>query len=184
MRPWLTAAFCTAWRSKASRYSVVPLRCLLIVTVVLGSVAVGAAMPKNAVERQAVAELLALHQQDRQAHFKHDINALLVHTAPEVLDVRNGRTRLLTRKDLRAKFAGYFSHTEFSAWDDVEPPVVRVSPDGRMGWMVVRVHLVYIDHDKSGKASEERSTMAWMSAYEKRDGVWLMTAVTSTSDER
>ena len=100
-----------------------------------------------------------------------------------VLDVRDGKTRVVTCADMRARFTNYFGRAKFSAWDDVEPPVVRASEDGTMGWMVVRVHVAYTEGDTSGREAKRDSIMAWMAAYEKRDGQWIMTAVTSTSDE-
>jgi hypothetical protein len=155
----------------------------LLAALVLGSLA-SAAERKNAVQQQAEAELLALHQQDRMAHFNHETNALLAHLGRQLFDVRDGKVTVMGREDVRSKFANYFSHAEFSAWDDVQPPVVRVSNDGMMGWMIVRVRIAYTERDKSGHKTEHDSIMAWMSTYEKSHGNWIMTAVTSTSDER
>ncbi len=129
------------------------------------------------------AELLALHQADRRAHFDHDVNALLMHTADRVIDVRNGKVTVLSRADVAGKFAEYFRRAEFLKWDDVQAPIVRVSSDGRLGWMIVRVRIAYTEMDSTGKKIRRDETMAWMSAYEKQNGVWMMTAVTSTSDK-
>ncbi len=155
----------------------------LITTYALFAALAAAEEKKTPAQRQAETELLALHQQDRQAHFNHDVNALLAHAVPQLLDVRDGKTALLTPEDVRAKFTDYFRRADFSAWDDLEPPVVRVSSDGQMGWMIVRVHIAYTEREKSGSNTKHDSTAAWMAAYEKRDGNWVMTAVTSTSDE-
>ena len=140
--------------------------------------------PQGHLQQQGQAELLALHQADRRAHFSHDVAALLSHTAPQLLDVRDGTVKVMTHDELKAKFDGYFRRAEFAAWDDVQPAVVHISADGHSGWMVVQVRITYFEKDASGKRTEHRSTAAWMSAYEKRAGTWLMTAVTSTSDER
>ena len=129
------------------------------------------------------AELLAIHQADRRAHFNHDVDALLVHTPTKVLDVRDGKVGVLSREDVRARFVEYFRRANFTAWDDVQPPIVHVSSDGRTGWMIVRVHIAYTETDDSGKTNTHDETMAWMSAYEKQHGKWMMTAVTSTSDQ-
>jgi hypothetical protein len=53
-----------------------------------------------------------------------------------------------------------------------------------MGWMIVHVHIAYTQVDREGKKAQTDSTMAWMSAYEKRNDVWIMTAVTSTSQSK
>jgi hypothetical protein len=49
-----------------------------------------------------------------------------------------------------------------------------------MGWMIVRVRIAYTETDASGKKTNENTVGAWMSAYEKQNGTWIMTAVTST----
>ena len=131
-------------------------------------------------QSQAEAELLSLHTEERRAHFDHDVQALLAHVAPEVVDVRDGRVNHMSREDVRARFLAYFKRAEFSAWDDVDPPIVRVSSDGKMGWMIVRVRIAYTETDAFGKKTKQDSVGAWMSAYEKLNGNWIMTAVTST----
>lgn len=127
-----------------------------------------------------MAEVLAVHQADRRANFNHDIEDLVARAAPETLDVRDGQINRMTREDVRKRFTEYFWSAEFSAWDDVEPPVVRVSPDGRMAWMIVRVRISYTETEASGKKKPVQSIDAWMAAYEKQAGKWVMVAVTST----
>ena len=55
-------------------------------------------------QRQAEAELLSLHTEERRAHFDHDVQALLAHVGPEVVDVRDGRVNHMSREDVRARF--------------------------------------------------------------------------------
>jgi hypothetical protein len=136
---------------------------------------------QSAAQKNGAGELLALHQADRRAHFDHDIEHLLAGVGDELLDVRNGKINHLRREDMRKQFAEYFQKAQFTAWNDLEPPTVRVSDDGNMGWMIVRVRITYTEKDKSGKSVVQDAVMAWMSTYEKHNGKWTMTAVTSTS---
>ncbi len=148
---------------------------------------VGTGVPEtsdNHAQKQAVAELLALHREERRAHFEHDVKFLLAHVAPQLLDVRDGRVNRMSRDDVRDKFVEYFKNAQFSAWDDVEPPIVRVSADGTIGWMIVRVRIAYTETFAAGKTTNENSVGAWMSSYEKQNGTWIMTAVTSTFGEK
>jgi len=46
--------------------------------------------------------------------------------------------------------------------------------------MIVRVRIAYTETDASGGKTKQDSVGAWMSAYEKLNGNWIMTAVTST----
>ena len=142
---------------------------------------IGRGFAESPAQRKAEGELLALHQADRRAHFDYDIDGLLRNLGSELLDVRDGKINHLSREDVRKKFAEYFKQAQFTAWDDLEPPIVRVSHDGSMGWMIVHVRIAYTEKDSSGKKAVHDDTMAWMSAYEKREGHWTMTAVTSTT---
>jgi hypothetical protein len=47
--------------------------------------------------------------------------------------------------------------------------------------MIVRVRIAYTKKDAGGATSKEDTVMAWMSAYEKRDGKWLLVANATTS---
>ena len=98
----------------------------------------------------------------------------------EFIYVRDGKIQTQTKEDLRKRFTEYFQGAEFSAWDDLEPPIIHVSPDGQMGWMVVRVKIAYSKTDAAGKKTQEQSVIAWMSVYEKREGKWLHVANAST----
>ena len=142
--------------------------------------AVKPASSDNSVQKEAETELLSLHKDERRAHFDHNVNFLLAHVAPQLLDVRDGKVNRMSRDDVREKFEGYFKQSQFSAWDDVEPPIVHASSDGKMGWMIVRVRIAYNETDVSGKRTTQNTVGAWMSAYEKQNGTWLLTAVTST----
>lgn len=138
----------------------------------------------NRAQKQGEAELLDLHKQERRAHFEHDANFFLAHIGYQLLDVRDGQVNRMSRGDVRAKFVEYFKNANFLAWDDVEPPIVRISTDGNTGSMIVRVRIVYTESDQSGKKTDQSTVGAWMSAYEKRNGTWVMTVVTSTFAEK
>ena len=135
---------------------------------------------QGSLEQQGEADLLALHRSDRTAHFKHDVATLLEHIGPQLLDIRHGKINSMNRYEVRRRFTDYFQSAQFSAWDDLESPIVKVSPDGQFGWMAVRVHIAYTE---IGKNVSQSSVMAWTSTYERRTGNWIMTTVTTTSDQ-
>jgi hypothetical protein len=136
---------------------------------------------ESAAQKNGERELLALHQADRRAHFDHDLQHLLAGLGGELIDVRDGKINRMSREEVRKRFAEYFQRSRFTRWDDLEPPIVRVAADGKMGWMIVRVRITYTEKDDSGKSLLHDQTMAWMSGYEKHDGKWILRAVTSTA---
>jgi hypothetical protein len=121
-------------------------------------------------------ELLAVHQAGLRVHLNRDVDFIVAGIGPEFTTVHEGNIRVMSREDVRKQFTEYFRGAEFSAWDDLEPPVIRISPDGKMGWMIVRVRIAYTKTDAAGERSKEDTVMAWMSAYEKHDGKWLLVA--------
>jgi hypothetical protein len=139
---------------------------------------------ESTAEKQAETELLSLHMEERRAHFNHDVETLLAHVAPQLLDVRDGRVNRMSREDVRKRFLEYFKQYQFSAWDDVEPLIIHASADGKTGWMIVRVRIAYRETGTSGKKADQNTVGAWMSAYENQNGKWVMTAVTSTFSEK
>jgi ketosteroid isomerase-like protein len=149
------------------------------VAVLLGLICAAPARPTSEPE-SAKAGLLALHQADRRAHFAHDVDALLSVLPPEFIYVRDGKIQMQTKEAIRKRFTEYFQGAEFTAWDDLEPPIVRVSPDGLMGWMIVRVKISYNKTDAAGKKTSEEAVCAWMSTYEKVEGKWVHVANVST----
>lgn len=110
------------------------------------------------------------------------MNALVAALPPDFrhISVRDGKIETQSSDDLRTQFTNYFQGAEFSAWDDLEPSIIHVSPDGQMGWRVVRVRIAYPKTDSAGKKTRERSAIAWMSVYEKQEGKWLPMANAST----
>jgi len=126
-------------------------------------------------------ELLAVHQAGRRAHLNRDVDFIVAGMGSEFTTVHEGAIRVMSREDVRKQFTEYFRGAEFSAWDDLEPPLIQISPDGKMGWMIARVRIAYTKTDAGGATSKEDTVMAWMSAYEKRDGKWLLVANATTS---
>jgi len=139
--------------------------------------------PQAAVSPQEQ-ELLAVHAADRRAHLARDVDALLLHGGPEIVEVRDGEVHRLTREQVRENFRTYFGKAHFTAWHDLSPPVVSVSPDGRLGWMIVRVHVAYWERSPEGVLKTTDEVLAWMASYERVGGTWRMTAVTTTTQKK
>ena len=126
------------------------------------------------------AELLTLHEEQRTAHLEKRADLLVASQADSLISISRGNVSVTDSAAVRAMFQSYFDQVEFHAWDDAAPPIVRISPDGQMAYVIVqkRVHLSPADSTKSGET--ERTMYAWLAVYEKRDGNWRMTAIAST----
>ena len=126
------------------------------------------------------AEILRLHERQRAAHLERRADWLVEEWADSLVSVSGGRVSISSADRGRAGFQGYLDASTFQAWDDIVPPRIRISPDGRMAYVVVekRVHLT--TRDSTGRAAAERTRYAWLSVYEKLDGRWRLAAIAST----
>lgn len=127
------------------------------------------------------AALLRLHAEQRTAHLEHRADLLVAGQADTLWNVSRGDVSAGPRDEVRASFQAYFDASTFSAWDDITPPRIRISADGRMAYIIVekRVH-VAITPSGGGAPTVNRVRYAWLSVYEKIDGRWQMTAIAST----
>jgi len=129
------------------------------------------------------AELLRLHERARAAHLQKRADWLVGEWADTLFSISRGGVSIGTienRERGRARFQEYFDASTFQAWDDIAPPIIHISPDGQMAYVVVqkRVHLTA--PDSTGATAAERTRYAWLSVYEKQDGKWRLSAIAST----
>jgi hypothetical protein len=123
--------------------------------------------------------LLRLHARERQAHLQGNANLLATGLADRIVNVENGEVEIRSRQEVRHHFAEYFGRVKYTSWDDVQPPIVRISPDKHMAWMVIQIKAQLADTSgpRAGKPREFISS--WISTFEKQDGEWRMIAVSS-----
>jgi hypothetical protein len=126
------------------------------------------------------AELLRLHTTDREAHFKTDVSLLQQSASDEFISVSNGAVARISKEQERTFFEAYFKGATYSEWDDLEPPIVRVSKDGSMAWMITRVRVTRAEKNSDGVARTTTFVYAGVMTYEKRAGKWFRVANVST----
>ena len=135
--------------------------------------------PSIDLEKQK-AELLRIHRADREAHFKTDVE-LLQHSAPEeFIAVSSGKIDRIKKADEEKQFREYFAGAKYYEWDDLEQPIIRVSNDGSMAWMITRIRVRRTQRDREGKQVERKFVYAGIMTYEKRDKKWIRIANVST----
>ena len=140
------------------------------------------AQPSAALEKEK-AELLRLHQSNREAHFKTDVDALLENAPEEMISVGRGKINRPSKEDARKMFTGYFRDAKYYEWDDVEEPIVRISNDASMAWMITRTRVRRVQKKADGAEQEEKFVYAGIMTYEKRDGRWVRVANVSTFEQ-
>ena len=135
--------------------------------------------PKVDLEKERAA-LLEVHRTDRQAHFETNANLLLEHAADEFISVNGGKINLATRAEVKAMFEGYFKNAKYFEWDDLESPIIRISDDASMAWMIVRTKVRRTQRLASGEQQERAFVYSGIMTYEKQRGKWVRIANVST----
>lgn len=124
---------------------------------------------------QEKASLLGVYRREVRSHLDLDADWLADTTGESFIYTGAGKIGRETPESIRKFFKGYFEGATYLQYDDLEPPVVRVSDDGSMGWVISRVKV------RRTQGGQERGFVyAGGMIYEKREGQWVRVANVST----
>jgi hypothetical protein len=101
------------------------------------------------------AELLRLHQLARTAHLERRADRMVESIDDGVRFVAAGEVAVISPEENRARLQAYFDRSTFQAWDDIAPPILRISPDGRMAYKIVQKRIRLTAPDSSGRPVAE-----------------------------
>jgi hypothetical protein len=118
------------------------------------------------------AQLLALHEEVMQAHRESNVDTLMKSDAPDYFSANRGLIAQPTLEARRARFQHYFGTTRFAEYIDLVPPVVRVSNDGSLGWVIVQVRAKGVQSTSNGGSQAITFESAWIELYERRGDAW------------
>lgn len=123
---------------------------------------------------------MALHEQQRTAHLTYDPALFAAMFHDPITQLNGGRIATSTKAESMERIARYFGNVHFLEWDDIDPPVVRISKDGSMAYRIVHKRVRLTFENDAGEAEEEDTIFAWMEVWEKIEGEWHLMAVAST----
>jgi hypothetical protein len=126
------------------------------------------------------ASLLRLHALAQTAHLDKRPDLLVASFADSFLNISRGAVTLRTPAENRARFQAYFGRSTFLEWADLAPPLIRISPDGQMAYVIVQKRVRLSALDSAWVPRPEHTIFAWVELYEKRGGQWTLMAVAST----
>jgi hypothetical protein len=121
------------------------------------------------------AAILALHEKAMLAHREGNVELLLADEPDDYVIANRGAVTRPVREERRARLGPYLSSTKFEVYRDRIPPIVRVSDDGSLGWVIVEAEAKGTRRAEDGTESPVEFVSAWIELYEKRDGRWLRT---------
>lgn len=124
----------------------------------------------------AIKRLIELHELQRTAHFNRDAKLLVSILADDYTEINNGKVTSSKKEDLIKRFQDYFDLATFIEWDDITPPIIEVSDDATIAYVLVNKRVKLTTQDKK----EELTIFAWTATFKNINGNWLMTSITST----
>ena len=119
-----------------------------------------------------------MHERARRAHLEGRVELMAGDWAEEVVSASGGDLTTEPRDALRRFFEGYFARVKYIEWRDAAAPVAKVSRDGRMGWLAVKVEARYLLKAEPEKG-EQRFKSSWIATYQREGCDWKMTGIAS-----
>lgn len=144
-------------------------RLALVMAWLIGLADADAAVPGVGAE----AELLALHKEVMDAHLEGDVELLLRAEGEEYVVANRGEITHPSREERRARLGPYLQHTRYPVYRDLVPPIVEISADGSLGWVVVQIEARGERINEDGSTAPVEFVSAWIELYRKEDGKWL-----------
>ncbi|HUE89405.1 MAG TPA: nuclear transport factor 2 family protein [Vicinamibacterales bacterium] len=125
-------------------------------------------------ERDPGAELLEIHEQVLEAHRTGDVDLWMGAETDEFVSANAGSITFPTLAERRAMREPYLRSTTFDVYRDVTEPVVEVSPDGQLGWVIVQVEVAGTQIAPDSSTASIQAVWAWIELYRKVDGQWKL----------
>ncbi len=108
-----------------------------------------------------------MHGNILEAHRAGDVGAWMATETDTVVSANRGEVSFSSATERRAGRDRYLSSTTFSVYQDLRPPLVMVSEDGTLGWVIAEVEIKGM-HSSEGMADEPvEGIWAWVEFYEK-----------------
>jgi hypothetical protein len=126
------------------------------------------------------AELLRLHEEVLEAHRAGDVDLFFSAQTDTVISGGRGEVRYISEAERRPGMTRYLESAEFEKYQDMIEPIVRVSGDGTLGWVICQIEIVGTRASDTGERVDIDSVWAWIELYEKIDGHWRRTGSVSS----
>ena len=136
--------------------------------ILVGTLGVGRAWSETHEEA-----LRALHEKVLRAHRESNVDLLLADEGDAYVVANRGEVTRPTLAERRARMGPYLRRTRFAEYRDTVEPIVRVSDDGSLGWVIVQVYARGLQETGGGTPEPIEFTCAWIELYERRDRVWV-----------
>jgi hypothetical protein len=119
------------------------------------------------------AQLLKIHKDLLQSHLRADLDSWLASESDEYVVANRGEVTHPTKRERAGRIGPYLKRTKFREYRDLIQPVVRVSKDDSMAWLIAQVKASGVQVTDNGKEEPIEFISAWIELFEKKDGRWM-----------
>ena len=121
-------------------------------------------------------KLLRLHREIMDGHYFENMEVANRATADSLVIVSAGEVYHISGIQSNETLNKRMTGRDHVRYDDLIRPIIRISEDGTLGWVIVQVQAEGVRYDASGAVNGPLEfTSAWIELYEKVDGEWKMT---------
>ncbi len=128
----------------------------------------------------AMRSLLKMHAEEIRSHFERDAAWIGDTTGETFVSASGGKIQRSGSDDVRRFFERYFDGAEYLEYENLEEPVVRLSDDGSMGWVLSRTKVRRVVRSAEGPDTERNFVYAGIMIYQRHNGAWKRVANAST----
>ena len=112
-----------------------------------------------------------------------DIDALLSSDTQESYGVTRGKITKNTQEDSRKDFEAQFKNGKYSDVNDIIEPIIKISTDGKMAWVIAQTSFTFISIDSNGLEKSYNMVDAYLQILVKEKDKWLLSDIAQTFDK-
>ena len=131
--------------------------------------------------KQYEKEILALHQEMIEAHLNKDVGWFVKDISDDYFSVGRGEIRFPKPAETSARFSNYLNNTEFTAYRNLQKPIVKFSKDGSLAYLIVQVKVAGDQIIEADSTESFDVTWAWITLYERENDKWIRLGEVSNS---
>lgn len=125
-------------------------------------------------------ELLKLHEQQKTAHLTYNAELFIEMFAENLTQLQKGNVSTSSKEESLTRFKKYFSNFKFIEWENLKPPIIKISQDGTMATIIVQKRVRGTYKNDKGDETFQQTDFAWLEVWEKQNGKWKIVTVAST----
>lgn len=117
-------------------------------------------------------ELLDLHKQVGDAYLNKNIGFFTENIASDYFSISRGKLIKPSKDKIIYTFSNYLNSTEFKVYENIIEPIVKISDDGTLGWVVAQVK-IQAERKMDVLSKEIDETWTWITLYKRENGIWI-----------